>query len=193
MNKQEQAHGQTSGDVQVETFTQQQVDAIIGQRLIREREKYGDYDQLQEQAEKWQQAEAARLTELERLQARVKTADSEKQQALQRAEQHLVRAAFMAAAAAVGAAHPEDAYSLADKVGIKVAEDGKVTGATEAVEQLVRGERLVMRGKPNAAKLNGGAGSGKRLDSKHTDPTAEQLAAAQKMRLSIEDYMKYAN
>lgn len=51
------------------TFTQAEVDAIVGDRLARERAKYADYDTIRAKAEQFDAAEAANQTELQRAQS----------------------------------------------------------------------------------------------------------------------------
>ena len=48
------------------TFTQEEVDALIGERLYREKEKYADYDALKEKAAKLDQMEEATKSELQK-------------------------------------------------------------------------------------------------------------------------------
>lgn len=48
------------------TFTQDELNAIIGERIGREREKYADYDALKEKASKFDEMEEASKTELQR-------------------------------------------------------------------------------------------------------------------------------
>ena len=48
------------------TFTQAEVDAIIGDRLKREREKYADFDVLKEKAAKYDAAVESEKTELQK-------------------------------------------------------------------------------------------------------------------------------
>ena len=48
------------------TFTQAELDAIISERLNRSQAKYADYETLKEKAEKYDQAEAANKTELQK-------------------------------------------------------------------------------------------------------------------------------
>lgn len=48
------------------TFTQAQVDAMIGERLGRERAKYADFDAIKEKADRWDAQQAANMTELQR-------------------------------------------------------------------------------------------------------------------------------
>lgn len=54
------------------TFTQAQVDAMIGERLSRERAKYADFDALKEKAEKWDAEQAANMTDLQKAQEEAK-------------------------------------------------------------------------------------------------------------------------
>ena len=49
-------------------FTQEDVDRIVGDRLSRERAKYADYDALKEKAARWDAAEEANKTELQKAQ-----------------------------------------------------------------------------------------------------------------------------
>lgn len=48
------------------TFTQTQLNAIVEDRLKREREKYSDYDSIKEKATKFDELDAANKTELEK-------------------------------------------------------------------------------------------------------------------------------
>lgn len=49
------------------TFTQAEVDAIVGDRLKRDRAKYADYETLKEKAEKYDAVEEANKSELQKL------------------------------------------------------------------------------------------------------------------------------
>lgn len=53
-------------EVEERTFTQAEVDAIVGDRLKRERTKFADYDALKEKASKFDEIEEANKTELQR-------------------------------------------------------------------------------------------------------------------------------
>lgn len=50
------------------TFTQEELDAIVQQRLAREREKYPDYDIMKKKAEKFDKIEEESKTELQKAQ-----------------------------------------------------------------------------------------------------------------------------
>ena len=71
---QEQA---TGTEVVEKTFTQSELDAIISERLKREREKYGDYDALKEKATKLDEIEEASKTELQKVTERAEKLESE--------------------------------------------------------------------------------------------------------------------
>jgi len=59
------------------TFTQAQLDAIVAERLAREKERYADYETLKEKAGKFDAAEEASKTELQK--ATDKAAELQKQ------------------------------------------------------------------------------------------------------------------
>ena len=74
------------------TFTQAELEAIIADRLKREREKYKDYSDLKKAAEEYQKLKEAQMTEQEKLQA--KLAEYERQ--LQQKEQEATEARLKA-------------------------------------------------------------------------------------------------
>ena len=80
---QEQANSTESVE---KTFTQSELDAIISDRLKREREKYGDYDALKEKATRLDEIEEASKTELQKATERAEKLESELTQ-LKRAEE----------------------------------------------------------------------------------------------------------
>ena len=52
---------------EAKTFTQEEVNAIVGERLKRAEAKYGDYEELKEKAMKLDQIEEASKSELEKI------------------------------------------------------------------------------------------------------------------------------
>ena len=56
----------TNAEQQERTFTQSELDAIVSDRLKRERAKYADYDEMQAKAAKYDEAEEASKTELQK-------------------------------------------------------------------------------------------------------------------------------
>lgn len=83
----------TQGAPAEKTFTQSEMDAILGDRLKRERAKYADYNDLKAKAAKFDEAEAASKSELEKAveerdkyKARVEELENEKTRAAEVAE-----------------------------------------------------------------------------------------------------------
>ena len=171
------------------TFTQADIDRVVQDRLTRERAKYADYDNLKAAADKLRELEDAQKSELERAQQAKEQAEATAKAAMEMANQRLVRAAFIAAAAQAGAAHPEDAFALADRAGVTVADDGTIEGVDVAVQTLVDAGRLVMSGKPTAPSTDAGAGGGTRTAGT-VQLTPEQLEIARKMGISPDEYAK---
>lgn len=66
-----------TGETQEHTFTQAEVNAIISDRVARERAKYADYDTMKDKAAKYDEVEEASKTELQKEKER---ADSLKNQ-----------------------------------------------------------------------------------------------------------------
>lgn len=59
------------------TFTQDELNAIVGERLAREREKFADYESLKEKASKYDEAEEASKSELQKATERAEKLESE--------------------------------------------------------------------------------------------------------------------
>jgi len=66
------------------TFTQDELDRIVGERVGRERTKFADYDDLKTKASEFDKMAEARKTEQQRLEERAATAEQKAQQAEQR-------------------------------------------------------------------------------------------------------------
>lgn len=175
-------------DKGAKTFTQEEVNKVVKDRLARERQKYADYDELKGKAAQLAEYEEAQKTEHEKLSEARDKAEQERDEALKTANDRLIRAEFISQASRMGVKHPEDAYLLADLTTIEFS-DGKVQGVEDAVKELVEKERLPLLGKEPAPDLNGGAGGGKRADDL-PKLTPEQKEAAAKMNVPAEDYAK---
>ena len=85
-NKETVNQAQDVAETAEKTFSQSELDAIISDRLKREREKYVDYDALKEKAAKLDEIEEASKTELQRATERAAQLESELTQ-LRRAEE----------------------------------------------------------------------------------------------------------
>lgn len=170
------------------TFTQAELDQKVKERLAREKAKYQDYEDLKSQAEKYKEWQESQKSETDKLREAAEKAIQERDEVRQQARDELIRAKFIAAASALGAAHPDDAYRLADRSGVEY-ENGKVSGVEEAVKVLIDAGRLPLAKRAQAPDLDGGAGSGNR-DSEKPRLTPEEEAMAEKMGLTLEQYAK---
>lgn len=74
---QQNAAGQQNNQSQQKTFTQEELDSIIADRLGRERQKYADYDSLKQKAGKYDEQQEANKTELQKATERAEKAEKE--------------------------------------------------------------------------------------------------------------------
>lgn len=171
------------------TFTQEELNAIIADRLTRQRAQFADYDALKASAAELDTIKQAQMSELEKAQQRAEQLEAERDAAREQATETTIRSAFIAEAARLGVAHPEDAYLLAELDGVNLDESGKVTGVADALKTLVDGGRLVMA-RPKAPSLDGGAGSGTRPGENLPTLSAEHVEYAQKMGVPLDAYQR---
>lgn len=136
-----------------------------------------------EQAEQKRREEA--MSETDKLTKRLQEAEQAKETALRSANDRLIRAAFIAEAAAAGVEFPADAFALADRTNVSVDDSGNVSGVTEAVKALVDAKRLPLRNR-TVAGLDSGAGNGQ--GQRQVTLTEQELAIARKMGIKPEDY-----
>lgn len=119
------------------TFTQDELDRVIAERLRREREKFSDYDALREKASKFDELDAAQKTELERAVTRAEAAEKARDEALGRAKQTARASALIAAAVKAGAVDPDAVVALVAADAVEVGDDGNAKGADDAVKALL--------------------------------------------------------
>lgn len=191
MSETPETNGQAAGNEVADgagTFTQEDVNRIVAERIVREREKFSDVDELRAKAEKWQEFEESQKSELQKAREAKEAAEANANAVIGQANNRLIQAEFISIASRYGVAHPEDAYALANKLTVEINEAGQVVGVDEAVKELVDAGRLVLTGKPTAANLNGGAGGGDRPEETEAALTADEVAHAKKMGLTPEEY-----
>lgn len=68
---------QDNGESQNRTFTQEEVNAIVGKRLAEEKGKFADYEALKAKASKFDEMEEANKTELQKATERANALESE--------------------------------------------------------------------------------------------------------------------
>jgi hypothetical protein len=136
------------------TFTQAELDAVIADRLKREREKYADFETLKKKATDYDKLTEAQKDELTKAQERATKAEAESARVLAQANERIIMASFVAEAAKQGATHPGDAYALADRSAVTIDANGNVTGVDKAVEAVVKAGRLPIKTAGNPPDIN---------------------------------------
>lgn len=185
------------------TFTQDELDKIVADRIAREKkklEKYADYDELKTKLSTFEQAEQERkeseMSELEKLQAKLAEKETNEQTLAQQladyekaVQAEKIKNAFTKVATSHQIAYLDDAFSLADLSAVTV-EDGKVVGMEDAIKTLVDNKPFLIakkQQKPIGESTNG--------SMERADKTAEQLLkeAADKAKASgrIEDRVAF--
>ncbi|WP_198546706.1 Clp protease ClpB [Alteribacter populi] len=187
---------------EAKTFTQDEVNALIADRLSREKKKYSDYESVKEKAERFEkEAEERRLAEMsekERAEELAKKYETEKAEIAQQLEEfksqvqrEKVTNEFIKKAQAANIAYVDDALALADLSAVTV-EDGKVNGVDDVVQSLIENKPFLLAQKKAEAKE---IGSPSNYDDKQAEKTADQLLqeAAQKAKRSgkTEDLAAY--
>lgn len=127
--------GQQPAAQPVKTFTQEELNRVIDERLKREREKYADYEELKK---KVADAESAQKSETEKLVEKATKAEAHAREVESQTTERLIRAEAKAIAAELGFTKPDRAIRLADLSQAKVDEGGEVSGVKEALEALAK-------------------------------------------------------
>ena len=142
---------------QGKTFSQADLDRIVAERLTREKAKFADYDDFKTKAAKFDESQAAAMTEQEKLKADLEAAKAEGQKATTTANQRLISAELRVAASSAGI--PADRIAavlkLADTAGVTIDESGNVTGATDAIKACVKANEFLLAGVQGGANLGG--------------------------------------
>lgn len=135
-----------SADKSPRTFSQDDVNRLIDERLKREREKYADYTDLKAKAAKWQEHEDAQKSELEKLQAQIADWQNRATQAETARKQTLVKSSVMAEAAKQGvpADRLDAAYKLLDTAKLSVDENDTVAGLEDAIKALLEANSFLL-------------------------------------------------
>ena len=150
-----------AGAGQNRTFTQEELEDILGERLAREREKFKDYDELKKASDELSKLKQAQMTELEKAQAAAKAAEEEKQKVLAMANERLIKGEVKAAAAELGFVDADAAYALLDKAQVKIQDNGTVDGVKPALEALLKAKPYLNgQAKPGSVGTGTNPGAG---------------------------------
>lgn len=183
------------------TFTQAELDEIIGKKIGKLKSRYADYDEIKTKAieyeAKLEEQRLAELSEKERAEELAKKFEEEKK-ALEaqldaikaQAEQEKIRNEFTKVASSAGITYLDDALALSDLSAVTI-EDGKVIGVEDVVKALVENKPFLV-GKAQPKPI----GEATNNAQARPDKTAEQLLGelADKVRKTgrTEDRVAYA-
>lgn len=101
------------------TFNQSEVDRIVSERVQRERQKYGDVDDLRKKAARLDEIEAANKSEIEKATEKVTAAERRAEEAEARLKNERTRNAVTIAASKAGFIDPADAVPFIDPADIE--------------------------------------------------------------------------
>lgn len=189
------------------TFTQEDLDKIVADRIARERkkfEKFADYDDLKTKASEYEKAlEEKRLAELsaqERAEEIAKKFEAERndyakqlEQLKAQAEREKVVNAFIKAAPSVNI--PSDridaALKLADLSAVTVGDNG-VEGLDAVMSALVESYTFLAEVKKPQKQIGNPSNSGKEVADKTSEQLLKEAAEKAKQSNRIEDKIAYA-
>lgn len=146
MTEEQQGEEQSGTDVQTELERTRKALAKANREAAERRKKLEAYE-----AEEQKRREAE-MSELEKAQEAARAAEAEKQAALQRASEMVLRSSIITEAAALNFADPNDAYVLLDKSDL-IVEEGKVEGLSDALKALAESKPYMIRADKNPPKL----------------------------------------
>lgn len=170
---------------QARTFSQEDLDRIVKDRLARQKTQFADYDELKAKADKLAEIEAANLSELEKAQKAAADAAAERDKILAEAQETRLYAALLAEAAKVDrkVVDPEAAVRLLDRSTLELGEDGVPTNVAEAMDALLEARPFLV--------VSGGSGTRGSADqgARKTDGPA-QLSKDDLKGMKPEDIVK---
>ncbi|MEH7246470.1 scaffolding protein [Neobacillus niacini] len=191
------------------TFTQEELDKIVADRLSREKkklEKYADYDEVKTKLTEFEKFEEERkkaeMTVQERLEAEKAEADKRAQEseerankALEQANKRLLKAEFRLLAKELGVRKDalDDAFVLADMTSVEVDEEGNVLGVKEALETLKKAKAYLFGGVDYADPSPGQYEAKREGTQDQAKRKLEELAQKAKKSGRIEDKIAYAS
>ena len=167
--------GTPEGQPDPKTFTQDEVNAMMGRVRSEERSKFPDYDKLRARAKVADDLERASLTEKEKASLAAAEWQRKAVDAEGRAADMAIRADIRVQAVLKGIVDPDAAVALIDRSGIEYSDENGVKGVADALDALISAKPYLKGAgvtKPVAPNLNGKDGK--------PAPAAPQLTPEQR-------------
>lgn len=118
------------------TFTQAELEALLAERLRRERQKYADYAELKKAAEELQALKDAQKSEAEKMAEKLARLEQEYQAERERRRAVALQAKVVAIAGKLGAVDPQDANFIMATQAIDPDSDGADSDIQNVIEGL---------------------------------------------------------
>lgn len=157
MSEQKPPEDQTPAETPPEekTFTQADLDRVVSERLKREREKFGDVDELRQKAKDYDALQEAQKTELQKAADRAEAAETRARVLEEGLKQERTRNAITAAASKANFHDPEDAFRLLDDVELD--EDGTPKNIDKLLKNLATAKPHLVK---DGETVTNGSGDG---------------------------------
>lgn len=149
---------------QDKTFTEEQVNKIVQERLAREQKKYADYDDLKAKASKFDELDEQNKSELQKANDRAAKLERDLADATAAAQDSLLRSAVISEAAKRKVVDPDAALALVDRSLLEFGDDGSPTNIADAMDQLLKAKPYLVgggTGTRGSADLGARGGDGK--------------------------------
>lgn len=137
----------TGTAVATRTFTQDDVDRIVQDRLARARNTPpADYEELKARAAKLDEIEEQSKTDLQKAQDRAAELERDNAAVTARANDALLRASVIAEAARRNVVDPDAAFALIDRDSLTLDGEGRPTNIADAMESLLKAKPYLVGG-----------------------------------------------
>ena len=134
-----------AGEAATGTFTQEQLEGIVKQRIERERKKYADYEDIKAKAALYNQTLEGQKSEQQKLQEQLAETQAQLLAREVEAKTSTLKSAVIQQAATKGFTDPEDAFRLIDAAELTLQDDGTVAGLAPALDKLLRAKPYLAR------------------------------------------------
>lgn len=140
------------------TFSQDDVDRIVRDRLARQKTQFSDYDDLKTQATRLKEIEDAQKSELERERERATELERKANEAEAARAEALYESAVIAEAATKNVTDPKDVVRLINRAEVTFGSDGAPTNISDVVDSLLKAKPYLAGG--GAGQVDQGARGG---------------------------------
>jgi hypothetical protein len=188
---------------QPKTYTQDEINKMIADRIARERKKFEGFDELKTKASEYERLlEEKRLSELsekERLAEIAKKHETEKQTLAQQLEKlnaevknERIRNEFIKLATGAKIEYIDDAMKLADLSAVEIGEDGKAIGVDAIIAQLVQDKPFLVGTKTEPKQIGNASNPNPNANTKTKEQALQEAADKARKSGRIEDMQAYA-